>query len=312
VVVRVMRRMAERGRTVITTIHQPSAELFFMMDQLLLLQRGGWQVYFGPVGARGRDLARYLESVPGAPRCPRKMNPASWMLDVLAGTDSSGEPAAGAGGGDAIARAASTASRDGAIVRAASNVSLPPPVAIGRSGSMRQRSAASAAGRGPVPVMSVPAGAIDPARPPPSDKSPGPVDYQAILRSTPLWAAVSAETVKLATPAPGSKPYAFDSVFARSFAFQLATLLGRFARSYWRNADYNFTRIFTLCGEPTRDGGGVALHPAHAYRWCPMAGCGVSCPPAGARPPSTSATTGAWSSLPPPPPHPSRLPPGAV
>ncbi len=44
VVMRVIRNIANSGRTVICTIHQPSAALFFQFDDLLLLQRGGTQV----------------------------------------------------------------------------------------------------------------------------------------------------------------------------------------------------------------------------------------------------------------------------
>jgi len=47
---RVIRRIANAGRTVICTIHQPSAELFFMFDRLLLLKAGGECVFFGPLG----------------------------------------------------------------------------------------------------------------------------------------------------------------------------------------------------------------------------------------------------------------------
>ena len=119
VVVRVLKRIAQRGRTVITTIHQPAGDLFAQFDSLLLLQRGGWQVFFGPTGPRSRDLVRYLEAIPGTPRCPRRMNPASWMLDVLAGTDSSGEAAvvaaAGVGAGDNVAHLRSAVVPAGAI-----------------------------------------------------------------------------------------------------------------------------------------------------------------------------------------------------
>ena len=90
VVVRVIRRVASTGRTIICTVHQPSAEVFGQFDDLLLLQRGGWQVYFGPIGARSAALVAHLTSLPGTPPLPRGFNPASWMLDVLAGTDSSG------------------------------------------------------------------------------------------------------------------------------------------------------------------------------------------------------------------------------
>ena len=46
---------------VISTIHQPSKEIFYMFDDMLLLQRGGWQTYFGPLGAKGVNLVTYLE-----------------------------------------------------------------------------------------------------------------------------------------------------------------------------------------------------------------------------------------------------------
>jgi ATP-binding cassette, subfamily G (WHITE), member 2, PDR len=45
-------------RTVICTIHQPSEELFEMFDDMLLLQRGGRQVYHGAVD----QMANYFES----------------------------------------------------------------------------------------------------------------------------------------------------------------------------------------------------------------------------------------------------------
>jgi hypothetical protein len=50
---------------VISTIHQPSREIFLMFDDLLLLQRGGWQVYFGPLGAnRATKFVEYMETLP--------------------------------------------------------------------------------------------------------------------------------------------------------------------------------------------------------------------------------------------------------
>ena len=91
-------KVAKMGRTVISTIHQPSREIFLMFDDLLLLQRGGWQAYFGPLGASpARDFVAYMESLPmtNGNQLPRGMNPASWMLDVLGGTDSSSAPKEG-------------------------------------------------------------------------------------------------------------------------------------------------------------------------------------------------------------------------
>ena len=94
-VMRVVRNISRTGRTVVCTIHQPSAELFFMFDRLLLLKRGGEEVYFGPVGYEGADLVRYLESVPNVNKKPARLNPASWMLDVIgAGTGSRDDPGA--------------------------------------------------------------------------------------------------------------------------------------------------------------------------------------------------------------------------
>ena len=90
IVMRVVKNVASTGRTIICTIHQPSAELFFLFDDLLLLARGGYEAYFGPMGRRGRSLVQYLSSVPGIPVYPPGMNPASWMLDALQGMDSSG------------------------------------------------------------------------------------------------------------------------------------------------------------------------------------------------------------------------------
>ncbi len=87
-VMRVVRRVASTGRTLVTTVHQPSAEIFHLFDDLLLMQRGGWMAFVGPLGDGGAALIRHLSAVPGAHPCPPGMNPASWMLDVLAGTDS--------------------------------------------------------------------------------------------------------------------------------------------------------------------------------------------------------------------------------
>lgn len=64
-VVSVLRRIAATGRTVVCTIHQPSAAVFFGFSHLLLLAPGGWQVYFGGLGERAEWLQGYLEGIPG-------------------------------------------------------------------------------------------------------------------------------------------------------------------------------------------------------------------------------------------------------
>lgn len=43
--------------------------------------------FFGSLA--DRSMESYLESLPGVRPCPPRMNPASWMLDVLSGSDSS-------------------------------------------------------------------------------------------------------------------------------------------------------------------------------------------------------------------------------
>lgn len=90
-----VRRLADTGRTIVCTIHQPSKEVFELFDDLLLLKAGGECVYFGPLGQRGEGIIRYLEAVPGVPRCPEGTNPANWMLDVVGSEDlaDSGLPA---------------------------------------------------------------------------------------------------------------------------------------------------------------------------------------------------------------------------
>ena len=96
IVMRVVKNIAATGRTVLCTIHQPSAEVFYLFDYLLLLKSGGETVFFGPVGEDGETIVEYFEydgriadetrgvkRRVGGPRRPKGMNPASWMLDVI-------------------------------------------------------------------------------------------------------------------------------------------------------------------------------------------------------------------------------------
>ena len=96
IVMREVKKVAALGRTVISTIHQPSKEIFHLFDDMLLLQRGGFQVYFGPCGIEGKQFVNYMLKIPSAHALPEGMNPASWMLDVLGGTDSSSNATADA------------------------------------------------------------------------------------------------------------------------------------------------------------------------------------------------------------------------
>ncbi len=75
----VIRDVANAGHAVISTIHQPAAELFEMFDTLLLLQRGGRTAYFGPLGTLSETMIDYLGQN-GAPPLNERENPADYML----------------------------------------------------------------------------------------------------------------------------------------------------------------------------------------------------------------------------------------
>uniref|UniRef100_A0A0D9WFM2 ABC transporter domain-containing protein n=1 Tax=Leersia perrieri TaxID=77586 RepID=A0A0D9WFM2_9ORYZ len=50
IVMRAVKNVAETGRTVVCTIHQPSIEIFEAFDELMLMKRGGDLIYAGPLG----------------------------------------------------------------------------------------------------------------------------------------------------------------------------------------------------------------------------------------------------------------------
>ncbi|KAF1330392.1 Pleiotropic drug resistance protein abc superfamily, partial [Globisporangium splendens] len=78
-----VRKVANSGRTVLCTIHQPSSEVFHLFDSLLLLKRGGETVYFGDLGHEGSSLIKYFEAIPGTQKIADGYNPATWMLEVI-------------------------------------------------------------------------------------------------------------------------------------------------------------------------------------------------------------------------------------
>ncbi|GAV82979.1 ABC_tran domain-containing protein/ABC2_membrane domain-containing protein [Cephalotus follicularis] len=67
--------LANGGRTVVTTIHQPSSRLFYMFHKLLLLSEGN-SLYFG----EGSAAMDYFSSIGYAPSVT--MNPSDFMLDL--------------------------------------------------------------------------------------------------------------------------------------------------------------------------------------------------------------------------------------
>jgi ABC-type multidrug transport system ATPase subunit len=93
VVMRGLKRIAQSGRAVCCTIHQPSIAIFNDFDELLLLKRGGETVFFGELGAHSSLLIKYLESFDATPKIHPGENPATWMLTTTgAGSSSSNIP----------------------------------------------------------------------------------------------------------------------------------------------------------------------------------------------------------------------------
>ena len=71
------------GRIIIMTIHQPSSQIFYQFDRLLLMASGR-QAYFGP----SADAMAKFEAM--GLRCERQFNPADYLLDVLSDTKEQG------------------------------------------------------------------------------------------------------------------------------------------------------------------------------------------------------------------------------
>lgn len=68
-----LRKLADSGQAVLSTIHQPSAILFQQFDRLLFLAKGGKTVYFGEIGEQSRTLLTYFENN-GARKCDPSEN----------------------------------------------------------------------------------------------------------------------------------------------------------------------------------------------------------------------------------------------
>ncbi|MBA0816128.1 hypothetical protein Gohar_000824 [Gossypium harknessii] len=85
IVMRTVRNTVDTGRTVVCTIHQPSIDIFDAFDELLLLKRGGEEIYVGPLGRHSCHLIKYFEEINGIPKIKDGYNPATWMLEVTSG-----------------------------------------------------------------------------------------------------------------------------------------------------------------------------------------------------------------------------------
>lgn len=77
-IVEMLQDIAEAGKTVITTIHQPSSRLFHKFDKLILLGKGSL-LYFG----NAAEAMIYFSSIGCSPLIA--MNPAEFLLDLANG-----------------------------------------------------------------------------------------------------------------------------------------------------------------------------------------------------------------------------------
>ncbi|KAI4378514.1 hypothetical protein MLD38_015982 [Melastoma candidum] len=73
--IQMLQHIAEAGKTVVTTIHQPSSRLFQKFDKLILLGKGSL-LYFG----KASEVMVYFSSIGCSPQIA--MNPAEFLLDL--------------------------------------------------------------------------------------------------------------------------------------------------------------------------------------------------------------------------------------
>lgn len=73
----VLRGLANEGRTLVVTIHQPRSDLFAHFGNILLLARGGHPVYAGPA----KDMLPHFAAQ--GHHCSKATNPADFALDLI-------------------------------------------------------------------------------------------------------------------------------------------------------------------------------------------------------------------------------------
>ncbi|KAG9452943.1 hypothetical protein H6P81_005847 [Aristolochia fimbriata] len=81
-IITIVKKLAGGGRTVVTTIHQPSSRLYHMFDKVILLSAGGCPIYHG----RASAAIDYFASIGFPPSSVTvNVNPADLMLDLANG-----------------------------------------------------------------------------------------------------------------------------------------------------------------------------------------------------------------------------------
>ncbi|GMF13975.1 unnamed protein product [Phytophthora lilii] len=204
-----VRKVADSGRTIICTIHQPSAEVFFLFDTLMLLQRGGETVYFGELGRNGEALVKYfqgLELPRSAPTFKPGENPATWMLDVIGAGVEKVKPKSSLP--MKFRRPAPTAQNNHRLDASLSS-------SVGSEYSRQNR-----------------------------DDS---VDFVAAYKASRLKQRLDAKRAAPGVFMPSDRvaPVTFARRRAASDGLQFAMLMRRFMRLYWRTPFYTFTRMVT-------------------------------------------------------------------
>ena len=191
----------------------------------------------------------YLEALPGTPPCPRGFNPSSWMLDVLAGSDSSG-------GGEGVSGGAAGSSPPQTVPQPQPEqhqlvVAVKPPL----ESSAPTPTLHSGAQAGP-PGEGLQAAYFSSELWRGTRRSAGaaaeqgePVQGGADKGATPSPAAGIAETfAALCTPEPGSSPVRFSSTRARGAWPQFVALVRRQWLAYLRNIPFNVGRLGATSG----------------------------------------------------------------
>jgi len=79
-VLRILKRLSLKGRTIVLSIHQPQSKIFELFDSVTLLT-DGHIVHHGP----SKDMVAYFDSI--GYKCGQFNNPADFALDVITGEE---------------------------------------------------------------------------------------------------------------------------------------------------------------------------------------------------------------------------------